>query len=644
VIEILIVSFGAAIIMAVILMIWGKGYLTIGSYTASFQFSIFNEILNTLKAGGVEVIDNFLVVGTILIILFSGAAYIFFLFQLLEVEMGLLEYLTIGLAGGFVPIMILIFPYLIGEALFGENIMVGGVIAGLFSIAILVWFLSYMRSHSNTSLSTTLIVLIIFGLIILVRLAFAKSTLFPLYSDSAKHYVNIQALATLSDPNSQANVLNHIIYYYHQGFHLIATAVTIISRAKLQNVILILGQIILAVAALPVFFFVVKETKSENAGFFAMLLAAFGWSMPAYASNWGKYPAITSLISIQFVLGAAYILLLAKPVKNLRFKLGFLTVAILASTVIHSRSLIVITLAFVCWFIADKWQLFKKPIQLLLLLGVLVSIFIVARKIFYDPLLTSTFDPYIRDGSLITLIIILLLPFAIIEFLKFSVFNLLFLLSFLLCLFIPFFYTPTYGYQTLLDRPYAEITLYFPLVLLGGAGFAAILKIISRPDVSRGIPFKLISIPTTILLLGMVLGNAFSSYSFTASDCCILVYDDDINAFSWIDQNIPTSATILIPALEGKIFTTDLSTTFTETDGGVWVSVLTHRTTSKLNFTTNFALSSVLAELCDNHIKYIYAGSSRQSFSKEKLAGVPLWYQRVFTLPAVQIYQVVGCP
>src|SRR5690606_32123855 len=115
-------------------------------------------------------------------------------------------------------------------------------------------------------------------------------TAIPQYFDSAQHYLITRTLLNTSGPLLPPSTGN-----YHIGFHLLLAFVTSTLRAQIIDTLLILGQIILAIIPLSIFFLVKGETRSNAAGIFAVMLAMLGWYMPAYAVNWGKYPALASL-------------------------------------------------------------------------------------------------------------------------------------------------------------------------------------------------------------------------------------------------------------------------------------------------------------------------------------------------------------
>ena len=131
--------------------------------------------------------------------------------------------------------------------------------------------------------------------------------------------------------------------YYHLGFHILASLLTFGLHTNPLDVIQILGQITLAAIPIPIFFLVRDKTQSDAAAFFGMLLAGFGWYMPGFAVNWGKYPALIGLLALEIVLSTA--ISFPGQGRRKRFFWDFsLLVGITVSTLFHTRTLVVIAI------------------------------------------------------------------------------------------------------------------------------------------------------------------------------------------------------------------------------------------------------------------------------------------------------------
>jgi hypothetical protein len=253
------------------------------------------------------------------------------------------EYYSLSIAGWILPILFASVLWLLW--IFFQRREAGAAIVFiLLAIPAIILFFHTRKESLKDSKTILFILLVLFGLFIFLRLAFVSKVTIPLYFDSAHHYLIIKKLVGNPISNTTALFPWLTSTYYHIGFHFITAFIVSVFRADILNTMLLLGQIILAVIPLSVFFLVKHETQSGPAGIFAVLLAAFGWYMPAHAVDWGKYPALTSLLSIAFVLSLAYLSVQHRsalsPGKYLSLH-GILFFALSVSVFIHSRSLVI---------------------------------------------------------------------------------------------------------------------------------------------------------------------------------------------------------------------------------------------------------------------------------------------------------------
>ncbi len=158
--------------------------------------------------------------------------------------------------------------------------------------------------QSNFSFAL-LILFFIFSVI--VRLAYIRDLFAPPYFDSVEHLRIVNALANGFRSSTLLELLPNITpNYYHLGFHFFASLLSFGLHADPTDVILAFGQVILAAIPVPIFFLILYKTQNSSAAFFSLILAGFGWYMPGYAVNWGKYPALAGLLAFEIVLSLAY--------------------------------------------------------------------------------------------------------------------------------------------------------------------------------------------------------------------------------------------------------------------------------------------------------------------------------------------------
>lgn len=509
-----------------------------------------------------------------------------------------------------------------------------------------VFFLLRGASKGEKIAGPSILLLTVFlPVSVILRLTFMTGTIVPPYFDSVEHFRLTQELVTALESSSLLVTIPTLTpSYYHLGFHLLASLLTFGLGAAPIDVILVLGQVTLAMIPIPIFFLIRHETRSAAAAWFGTLLAGFGWYMPGFAVNWGKYPALTGLLVMELVLSFAYFAFHNKRERSRTVLSVLLVLGILVSTLFHSRTLIVIVISIASWTVAGKIQNLSKVIQYLLLTILLAAILFFGMLIQEEPLLNLALDPYLDDGIWVTVTVFVLSLFALSKFPRGLYFSMLFIFLVLAALFIPVErLLPGIENQTLLDRPFAEMILYLPLSLLGGLGFAGLLRFI------RGIkifPEKLRSftkILLTILIIGGVGLLSIGSYDFYPSDCCKFVGDNDVVAFDWLNKNTPSDAHILVASTQMHVLPTGPSAASVGTDAGIWVPALTDREALFAALDTDFGSEGILSYLCRDQIDYIYVGGTEQKFNVELLQAKPDWYETILSLPDVQLYGINGC-
>ena len=553
------------------------------------------------------------------------------------------EYYSLSTTGWMLPIFLTGVIWILGKS-FSPQVFRAPVIFILIAILAMIFFLRTRNESSTGSKTTFLVLLVLFGTFIFLRLAFVARAAIPQYFDSAQHYLIIKNI--LGNPSSSTTVLWLPTVYYHIGFHVVAALMISVLHADIIHSMLILGQWTLAVIPLSVFFLIRHETQSNSAGVFAVLLAAFGWYMPAHAMDWGKYPALTSLTLIPFVVSLAYLSVQYKKVLSLGKYLslnGILLAALIITILTHSRSLVIFGFVVLAWMAATGWQKLPRPAQWILLGLVITGMIAELRFIQTRDVLGPLFDPYINKGLLITLIVLFLSIFAQWAYPNLA-FSILLMILFLLgSLFIPVNGIPGYIDLTLLDRPFVEMILYLPLSLLGGLGFAGLVQQWQTRQVQWGTIHFSWNKTIGVLFIGILLINALFNYEVYPSGCCNIVSRDDMVAIDWIDKNLPPNARILTASTELMVLATDAFQGSVGADAGTWINPLTSRPTFSLLYTSDFSQPSTLDTLCQSKVNYIYVGDTGLTFDNTKIALHPEWYRLLLSMPKVKVYQVIGC-
>jgi hypothetical protein len=317
-------------------------------------------------------------------------------------------------------------------------VVMGAVIILCLAGTPIFFFSRATRKGKEVPRRSIFLLVAFFTVSVILRLVFLTGTFAPPYFDSVEHYRIIKALAmAMGSSNLPETIPALIPSYYHIGFHFLAALLTFGLRADPMDVILVLGQVILAAIPIPILFLIREETHSDAAAFFGALLAGFGWYMPGFAVNWGKYPALAGLLALEFVLDLAN-LVPGQRTSRLRFWLiPTLILSIILAVFLHTRTLVVIVFALVSWLIARGLENFSKKNQLLSVGIFLIVVLILGYLIWQEPLLHLALEPYLKDGLWVTVVIAVLSPFAFVKFPRDACFGLLLIGFVFAALFIP---------------------------------------------------------------------------------------------------------------------------------------------------------------------------------------------------------------
>jgi hypothetical protein len=602
--------------------------------------------MNVLSDGFSVLLDHWrLISGILLLLLFGQILTRFALKKILGDRLAPDEYFSLGSVGWMVPVLALSMLWFLLRPF--QSLRFDVLIATV--TILLLAFLFFPRSKkeaASESKSALLFLLLLFGIFMFFRLVFVSQAILPLYFDSAQHYMIIRDLiGSLETTNMAASLDLLTTNYYHKGFHLLVLFTTSITGAEIKDTMLVLGQIILAVIPLSLFFIIKHETRSNSAGLFAMFLAAFGWYMPAHVLDWGKYPALTSLALIQFVLSMAYLLVRYMDALSLRRYWGLiaiLAVGSLASIFAHTRSLVIFGIVLIAWVIATWWRRLPHGPQLLALCLVILGIILEIIFIQTHDVLYLLFDPYSLKSWLITLSVLFLFVFALRAHpqLTFSAVVAIFLL--VGSLFVPVI-VPRFGELTLLDRPFVEMLLFLPLSLIGGLGLAGLEGYLLTSHIKLSISPTILSKYVSVLFIGFVLINAIRQYDLYPSDCCKIVGTDDLVAMDWMDEHLPPDARILISAVELRVLASDSFQGYVGGDAGIWITPLTDRLTIPVLNYSDFGQQTTLNTLCDMNIDYLYIGEIGETFDDSQISIHPDWYKSLLSMPKAKVYQVIGC-
>ena len=450
--------------------------------------------------------------------------------------------------------------------------------------------------------------------LLITSLPFTKHILLPGYADSPIHFQIVQQiLDPQSGINSKLSITHILKNYYHFGFHSLAAWLSTTSNLPTSQSISLIGQITLAISPLSIAFFVYSLTKSKEGALSAGALTAFGWLMPAFAVNWGKFPALLALSLAPSLIG--FIIYTYTHHRN-RTNAIWVLILTLCNVVIHTRILALLILVAAAKYFVDSLKIPNAP------LGYIKSVSFSA--LFFISLLPlSNHIKIYFNNVILDIALVLLLPFAFRYYPKYS----LGLFIFMAELWgIESIFTTIHSGNPIFDKQFTDIMLYIPFSVSGGLGIAGALK-----ELQGKIHFLLLFTFFTLI--------CFSStwqVAKTPDTCCNYYTRSDEIAFDWIKNNTQKEDLFLISSLDDS--------QNHGTDAGVWIYTLTKRNTNKRTFNTNWELNEGFPNTCNSNLKniYIYVGGQPYSFSNKKLAAIP-WVEKVFEEENTIIFKVIKC-
>lgn len=454
-----------------------------------------------------------------------------------------------------------------------------------------------------------------FILLLLLRLAFLRGLVAPPYADSAYHY---QLTIRLLDPYIPVSAVI-TGSYYHLGFHVLAAWLAALTRWDLLTILPLIGQVMLAILLLSVYALALSLTGERNTARISALAAALLWSMPAYAANWGKFPAIAGIMLLPAVCAA--FLLLFKLNSKKRMAIITAAVLILGATWFHTRILVLLF----CAGVAALPIAFLLKRTSTLLLRIFGGVILIGCAILY---LTAPSLYTIYNGKNLLPIVglLILLPFGLFYQPRLTSGIGFFTLLMLVCGLIPlpaWLHLPA---ATLLDAQFLAMSLFLPFSLVIGIGGSGLLRL-TKQNWQKTVVW--------LILVAWVIFSAFNTSAYTPDPCCNFVSDSDLAALEWMKAELPQGATVYIAGI-------DKEDGLIGSDAGVWVTPLTSLSSQLLPYDYAWFSGQMHAEICSLTPAYLYVGHQPYSFQINATTH-PDWYELVLDHSDTSIYRIILC-
>jgi len=537
----------------------------------------------------------------------------------------------------------LLFPTLLGwtAGVLRLRITAGAVLLAALATASL-GFLLWLRPGAPRARPDSSAAAFVVGLLALgaLRLAYASPLSLPPHIDAVEHYAIVADLLAPDRPPLAGNAVALLTtQYYHFGFHGLAAWLLSLAGGETPLALIVLGQLLQTAAIGALYFPVYAAVRNQPAALAAVALAAVGWTMPAHASDWSRYPA---MLGLALLPSAAALAILAWQQQGRRrlLLLAVAGIAAVGATLAHTRMLFVIGVLLLSLEAARRLRALPAPggltVRKALPIALAVSIVLVAVGLSSPAQRDAAWQSLVRTveppGGLSTLLVLCLAPFALRRHPTAALAVLLWAGSILLLVFLP----PNASYPfPILDVPLVRMVLFLPLSALGGLGVSGLASALRspalRPPLARGLRLGLAGLGAIYLI--WVLGRQ----SFAPSDCCLIGGADDVAIAREASRRLTPGERILIAAQA------PVNYSLAPVDGGAWLWPLSGLRTVPWPATAELASVAEHRELCVVGITHIYAGGALQSYSREELDLAPTLYAPILVYPNAALYAVIGC-
>ncbi len=425
-----------------------------------------------------------------------------------------------------------------------------------------------------------------------LRLVMTRDLAGPAWVDSAHHALLTRltleqgAYPASFAPYAQAEAIG-----YHLGFYSLSAAFTALSGLALPQALLLFGQVLNALSIFMIYLLTVTFTRDRLAGLAAALLVGVFSPMPAYYASWGRYTQLAGLIVLP--AGMRLIQAAIQPARpSLRLTLAA-GLACAGLFLIHYRVIVFLAALLIAYGLAEVIrQVDKRPAWRTLprMLGrgalaagcaVLLTLpqaWRVFTGLLAPRLAAGMPDPqplasipwgYLTPAEGRTVLILGLVG------LVWSILRARWVGP-LMALWTGLLYLsanqgalrlPILGGVNLTS---VEIVLFVPLTILGGWLLADVLRLIGRqlPPPVRQVYWGLVPLAA----LGWSLAAAPRLLT-VLNPTTFLIRQADLPAMTWVSQNVPGEATLLInPFAWGYGY-------YAGQDGGYYLSAYTGRQT-----------------------------------------------------------------
>ncbi|MFU8770888.1 MAG: DUF6541 family protein [Anaerolineales bacterium] len=190
---------------------------------------------------------------------------------------------------------------ILGWRFSSTSLVVGYLIFGLLALVVII----KRPKTENRMWILSLIPLSFVVILLFWRLYQASDLLLPAWVDSLHHVLIVNLfLENGGIPNTLEPYLP-VPFYYHFGFHSLASVFAVFSGFVPHKAVLVIGQVINAAVALSVYRLGLALWEDWRRAGLAAMLVGFASTMPAYYVSWGRYTLLIGLVLLPLAMAVA---------------------------------------------------------------------------------------------------------------------------------------------------------------------------------------------------------------------------------------------------------------------------------------------------------------------------------------------------
>lgn len=212
--------------------------------------------------------------------------------------------------------------------------LMGGLIWGI----ILFW----RARHDNSSRVDWWLLALGLGLL-LGQLFYSNRLIFPSNTDSITHYRYIARFLNWREEGLGLFQFIRQLRFYHYGFHLIVSEIHTLTHFAITDIMVSFGTFLTVLAPFTLMLPLGRlglDKKCQRLAVFGIALAML---FPDFAQNWGKYPALLSVVLLSLPVNLILDMAKNENKRSLTPKIFALTLISILLGLAHWRSLVVLT-------------------------------------------------------------------------------------------------------------------------------------------------------------------------------------------------------------------------------------------------------------------------------------------------------------